>query len=298
LKGKSVFGNSYQVFKLKNAHMLGMATIPAKKHPDRNEDAGFAEHLDNGVFIAGVFDGMGGHTAGDQACNVALDFVLKRLRNITGRESQHEIVKILGSAMEGAAVEIGHRLPGTSAGTAAVVSVVIPQKGTTNKIYIIGAADCRAYLQSNGSLELLTVDNISADCEGKETLVMDRKEVQRRLSAGKLLRLGAVEKVEDMDSATRPLFYGRNMVTNPLMEGEAYKPAITVLSAAAGSHLILTSDGVHDNLTDQEISKATQRSVPPQELAEVLVDFSRERADDGEHLRHKDDDITAVVVGL
>ncbi len=47
---------------------------------------------------------------------------------------------------------------------------------------------------------------------------------------------------------------------------------------------------------DREIARASQGVETPQQMAELLVTLSRQRAADKEHDRHKDDDITAVVI--
>jgi len=277
--------------------ILGMASLPAKRHPQRNEDTGFAEHLNNGVCIGGVFDGMGGHMAGDQASRIASGVVYQVLREIRGDEPATQVVGILSQAMKDAAVEIGRQLSGTDAGTTAAVAIAMPEKEKSYRITAIGAGDARAYLQKNRTLELLTVDNLLPD-QGTGILVMDYKEAQRRLARGNLLRLGSVEREEEMDAATEIQFLRRNFVVNPLSVQGQYEPVITTGVAPAGSLIVLTSDGVHDNLTDREIAKITGGSFGPQVLARMLVESARKRADDEKHLRHKDDDMTAFVMRL
>jgi hypothetical protein len=60
--------------------------------------------------------------------------------------------------------------------------------------------------------------------------------------------------------------------------------------------LILTSDGVHDNLTTPEISKVISSSHDSNEIVNRLVNEASLQSQDPNNFRHKYDDITAMSI--
>ena len=64
-----------------------------------------------------------------------------------------------------------------------------------------------------------------------------------------------------------------------------------------GDKVLLTTDGINDNLTDIEIAEIMAGSSPAQMAAERLVAKAKERSLDTGHPRAKPDDITAIVMG-
>lgn len=292
--------HSYYNFRYRDAplSLLQKFSRAAAKHSEVNEDALFAEILPNGLRIAGVFDGMGGHGAGDKASGIARDVVWNALKTLTGLEQEETIIKLLGQAMKGAADWISLQLPGSEAGTTATVAVMVPQADGTTRVIIANAGDSRAYIrESDERLESLTVDNLKPE-DVQDQLVMNREEARNRRESSNQPFLSSVEREEYLDKVENGfvLFKLNNIVKNVLIEGHPYKPVITVETMQPGSALILTTDGVHDNLTDKEIQEIVAKFGESEALAQELVRRSRERADDRRHIRAKDDDMTAVVI--
>ena len=58
---------------------IAAKSVASEKHPVRNEDAFFHQQRSDGLVMAGVFDGVGGLTAGDKASRLAKDYVYGRL---------------------------------------------------------------------------------------------------------------------------------------------------------------------------------------------------------------------------
>ena len=68
-----------------------------------------------------------------------------------------------------------------------------------------------------------------------------------------------------------------------------------MVDVRVGDKLIVTSDGIHDNLTDTEISKVLAQSPDNQKAVENLTESARKRSRDTNHLRFKPDDMSAVI---
>jgi serine/threonine protein phosphatase PrpC len=64
-----------------------------------------------------------------------------------------------------------------------------------------------------------------------------------------------------------------------------------------GDHILLCSDGIHDNLTNDEIEESIKQ-IDPTTIAQVLVEraLERSRQESDVTLRAKPDDMTAVVI--
>jgi serine/threonine protein phosphatase PrpC len=73
---------------------------------------------------------------------------------------------------------------------------------------------------------------------------------------------------------------------------------VSLTQLPAGSRLVLTSDGIHDNLMDSEIGGLLARHLDVEEAARALVTAARRRSEEMDHVRSKDDDLTALVVGI
>jgi serine/threonine protein phosphatase PrpC len=87
----------------------------------------------------------------------------------------------------------------------------------------------------------------------------------------------------------------RHIISNSLGIGEV-KPDIVTFKVNHGDMVIITSDGVHDNLSDEEMIKCVLTSKNAEEAAQALVKIAREKSLDKNCARHKKDDTTAVVI--
>jgi len=77
------------------------------------------------------------------------------------------------------------------------------------------------------------------------------------------------------------------------------QPHVFTGKAETEGFYVLTSDGVHDNLTQtQTMEILSNPSQTPQERVVELTRFAKEQALNLENPRHKDDDITAVLLDL
>lgn len=82
-------------------------------------------------------------------------------------------------------------------------------------------------------------------------------------------------------------------VNQPLGDGEV-DPRIILVDIQLGDRILLTTDGIHDNLTSAEIAALLDDS-DPDGAAEALIAAARERSVSS-HFRAKPDDMSVVVI--
>jgi serine/threonine protein phosphatase PrpC len=92
------------------------------------------------------------------------------------------------------------------------------------------------------------------------------------------------------------MFKKRNIVSADLAGLES-APMTVRADARRGDLILVMSDGVHDNLTHQEIEMVCAASTDPDTLGKRLAAAAWTRARSN-HLRAKDDDITAAVLAV
>lgn len=90
----------------------------------------------------------------------------------------------------------------------------------------------------------------------------------------------------------------RNVISKALgsEEGRSAAPKILTLDVRNGDRYLVSSDGIHDNLDNEEIHQIMEQCKNPEKTAKQLILKSQERAKDEFHPRAKEDDKTAIVV--
>ncbi|OHB21704.1 MAG: hypothetical protein A2939_04950 [Parcubacteria group bacterium RIFCSPLOWO2_01_FULL_48_18] len=270
---------------------------------ESNEDAWFSDEA-KGLFA--VFDGMGGHSSGEVASRMAKEYVENAVRalreDVSVEELKTEIERILNEASNRILNDSLDKPEYRGMGTTA--SVVKLWKGPDNqrKAVIGNVGDSRVYvLRRNESLEQITLD----DSRIRE--VSGNEEQARQLQAS----LNDVEDPATLAEPARSLFKTRNVITQALGTFRA-EPRMYVVDIHGGDTLLITSDGVHDNLTSKEILDELMKVGGVAEEVDVLLQKAKARSQEkhprgeidpetGEvkkHPRAKDDDMTAVVIKL
>ena len=267
-------------------------SIASEQHMARNEDSIF-QVPQKGAF--GVFDGMGGHAAGDVASRIARYNVEKSLKELPDGLSLEQTQRSLSTILKEAHEKISQQAKidpqlkrmGT---TASVVKIWEGPQGE-RKAVIGNVGDSRVYIRhANGSLEQVTLDdNATREMMARQTVSLaEARALQSKLS-----------NVTDLSTLTqreRELYEDRNTITQAL--GHNASPRIHVVDVRVGDKLIVTSDGIHDNLTDTEISKVLAQSPDNQKAVENLTEAARRRSRDTNHPRFKPDDMSAVIAEL
>jgi protein phosphatase len=172
--------------------------------------------------------------------------------------------------------------------TASIVKLWEGPQGE-RKAVIANVGDSRVYIYRAGYLEQSTLDdNVVTQEIGSG---QDKQEV-RNLQH----KLNNVADPETLDAEEHELFENRNKITHYLGV-PGVKPRIYAIDIQKGDKLVLTSDGIHDNLRDDEIAQIVGLSPDNKTAVETLTRASLARSQE-EHPRAKADDMSAIVVEI
>ncbi|MCL5961997.1 MAG: serine/threonine-protein phosphatase [Chloroflexi bacterium] len=257
-------------------------TIASSEHPERNEDAVAYSPVEGYAIVA---DGVGGGSFAEKASALARDYLSAALGKIPTAGIPSMVGERIMEEMIYASKEISSQLP-ENAGTTATVAKFI-ERGSGQRIALIGSVgDSRAYLYRGNELTQITVDDrfdfwMSAD---------RRKDLSRRLDA-----IETREQLTALSHEDRVFFDSRHLITQSLGR-KTPSPNDYPVVLKDGDKVILTTDGIHDNLTFQEIEQILRNPGPGQNLAEALVSRAQKRSLQPDHIRAKPDDMTAIVV--
>jgi serine/threonine protein phosphatase PrpC len=280
-------------------------SIPCERHPERNEDSFLA---DPATGLAAVFDGVGGSAAGEIAARTAARFTHQGWKKLLCRLQQrssggmlleqadadhHELLQRLREVLEEVDELIrteGAQLAGTDdLATTVALGVFCPLRAAPGAVlFYAHVGDSRIYLLRPGEpLKRLTTD------DGLLGKLVESKV----LKDSDAMRIDQAMHFEDLSDLELSYFRWRGGITQAL--GGPLAPTIHVdeIPIYPGDRLLFCTDGIHDNLTDEEIAailKTSPRSTVARELAERSLQRSREER--LETIRAKPDDITAVVV--
>jgi serine/threonine protein phosphatase PrpC len=277
------------LFELREKVEVGASSLANENHPERNEDAILVdrEHL-----LFGIFDGVGGRQAGEVASNAAREFVAKRAGEIPPAINPEDAARLLAQILTDANKEIflmSQKPEYVGMGTTAILLKLLPS-GEEIKAAVAYVGDSRLYrLSPEGKLEQITLD---------DGPVRDQFHDERRAREAQK-KLSNVSNYRDLNFQELGLFSYRNRISQCLGQMEI-SPHFQVLAVKTGDVFILTSDGVHDNLTDKEIEAICNSSSESREAAIRLTANSLARSREGEerNIRAHPDDMSAIVVKI
>lgn len=236
----------------------------------RNEDC-FVADGDLGFFA--VIDGMGGHTGGELASATIAEAVTVFIRETAGDLDKtwsigldprvSELANRLQVAIRSANRTLATRAQGNAALEGGGATLAAALFGD-DKLAVSNVGDCRAYLVRGGRLSQITRDH-SVVAEQVEQGLIDAEAAR-----------------------THPL---RHIVTRAV-SGQAGMSVDTVeMAVKPGDRLVLSSDGIHGVLSDDEIAalvSASGRSLD--EVCRTVIDEA--------NIRGGPDNATTVVVEL
>lgn len=236
---------------------------------DNNEDSLLLD-TEMGVFV--VADGMGGHTAGEVASEMAVNTVHSVLIGQTDPdETQLVAPDVLAStgevmaerlryAMNQASIQIrkvSEERPETRGMGTTVVAIVVDGRNA----YIAHVGDSRAYMLRGKELTRLTRDHTV---------------VQQEIDAGRLT------------PELARLLPHRNLLTQSVGYHGPVEPDTSQHEVQPGDVFMMCSDGLTDVLDDAAIADL-MRGVAVEDLCDVLVDAALENG--------TQDNVTVAVVG-
>jgi len=260
----------------RNYFRVGIASLAANGHPDHCEDSAMTDPKRG---LAAVFDGIGGAAGGEAASSAAKEAFVAAADKLDEIDATDPIARRewLQQALWEAGDAVRAVRTSLSQGTTAAAAILAGE-------FVLAASigDSRVYKFNPMGLELLTDDDI---LENDPQAKAARAEVDQ------------ADNIKEIRSpAAQRLFSGRNRLTDEV--GTRRQLAVVDGHPADPEDLILvTSDGVHDNLTQKEIERILRENLSsgPQSIAEALCRAARQRSEEA-HFRAKDDDITAVII--
>ena len=254
-------------------------SIASEEHLERNEDAMLVMEK-KGVFA--VFDGLGGRAAGDYASQRTKRFVERTVvSSFSDTMSQEEASRMMAHVLQKASEMLHRESMENDAmkdmGTTVSLVKILEEAGGTQKAIIGNVGDSRVYiLHQDGTLEQITLD----DSYVREMFPneAEARAVQKKLS-------GAVYPAALSDDES--LCYRKRNILTQYIGQASIQARMHMAELAPGDRILITSDGVHDNLTDDEMAKLR--------TAKELVDAAQQRSREGSE-RSKPDDMTAIVI--
>lgn len=252
-------------------------TIACERHPGRNEDDSF---FDSSKGIFGVFDGMGGMSDGQwcaQTSRQTIEEILSLNHHLLPKDGR----EVLTSASKKANEKVFESKKGRG-GSTATFGLLCQTSDGVSQIVLANTGDSRAYLVRDSKLIKLTVDDNLSKTAGQS--------IQNELDIA--------TNEEDLSQQAYGIFLNRDQISNFIGIGKDVQTKIIIQTVLPGDLLVLTTDGVHDNLTTTEISQIISQNIKnpeliSQKLTESALQRSRERV-----LRSKPDDMVALVVKL
>jgi protein phosphatase len=227
-----------------------------------NEDAFYLPAGNDELpFFCVLADGMGGHSKGELASSLAVEYVSGKLHEIF---DEKEITADMGELLAGIVQKANVKIylesleQNDAAGMGTTLTILVIEE---DNLWIAHVGDCRAYVYRDKNLIQLTVDQTVA---------------QEMLDSGSL-------KPEELSGHPR-----RNILTQALGIPEFLQPEIIKFERKKQDRYILCSDGLYGQVSDQEILNAVKSSKDPQAVSELLLNTALENG--GE------DNITVLVI--
>jgi serine/threonine protein phosphatase PrpC len=217
-----------------------------------NQDAVLVE-----VTAFAVADGMGGHAGGEIASAAAVESLRHSLATTSTAEGLLEALREANRAVSAAGAD-DPDLAGM--GTTAVVAVLVGTEAG-DRLLVANVGDSRAYLFHDGILRQVTDDHSMV---------------------GELLREGAITEEEAAHHPQRHVIT-RVLGTSPEVDVDLFE-----LRLDEGDRVVLCSDGLSNEVSDEEIVRVLRTTRDPTAAAEDLV--RRANAHGG------NDNVSVVVV--
>lgn len=227
----------------------------------QNQDAFRIEELDRNVVLAAVCDGMGGAKAGNIASRLAIDVFTEEVRcSYKSSMTQEQIEQLLQNAVKLANFTVYDQAQQfedfAGMGTTLVAALVCGRDAT-----IVNVGDSRCYHITHNDIRRITVDHSL---------------VQMMVERGEL----TAEEARN--------YPGRNYITRAVGTEATVESDLFAIRLERGESLLLSSDGLHNELDDQEILFEVVHGVNNDNCCRRLLDIA--------DMRGSPDNVTCVLV--
>lgn len=215
-----------------------------------NQDSCYIYSLDEDCALMLVCDGMGGHRAGNVASSLTATVFAGEVREgllnakVTGAVCS--LMKGALRAANSAVYKLSLTEPDCRGMGTTVVSAVVMDKDAT----VMNVGDSRAYHVSAGTIRQVTRDH---------SVVED------------MVRRGDITREQSRTHPSKNLIT-RAVGTVPELEADFFSVALR-----EGDALILCSDGLSNEVTEEEILAAQMECATAEDMAERLLDLALQR---------------------
>ncbi len=315
--------NPFVVEKKEPPFKLDMGGTSEGKNGRLNNEDAFLFDAKRGLLC--VADGMGGSRNAGIASKVVIEgltpdaikaFKDPRIEQILNCPPDqplklHDRIAVENALKEYLAGGLSRRVRQQGGGgdtTAALAKLWTDEAGKRN-LTIANVGDSRIYRLRKGRLSRLTRDQSLLEGlldeglldmqdspimdDGDVTRRIDKKSVEARAKTSKNFQhVLSFMKEEKKDNIT--LEDIRHFVMNGMRDLDP--PEVTTHDAEPGDMVIAVSDGISDNLTDDEIADTLSQAGDAESAARLLRIRASMRSKDKGHPRHKADDMTAAVM--
>ncbi|MBI2021947.1 protein phosphatase 2C domain-containing protein [Candidatus Daviesbacteria bacterium] len=332
------------------AFAIAERTEASPDHPTVDQDSVMSDS-DHG-FI-GVFDGVGGNPAGEEASSLTRDNMAAALRTLPPNPTRDQVYNAMAEGWRNAVLAIQQHVRDNPdhAGMATTGTVIqYYNEGGQRGALLMHSGDSRAYaVRRDGSIAQISEDDsvvtekqrsgvITADqakalnqifdeidswseIAGKLTPALRaelfaRPQVQREIAVLKPLFIDNLRRRHPGESDAElearltddvviegwatDLFFDRNVIYKTI-DADAESPNFVNLRFGPNTdYVLVTSDGVHDNLKASEISALARGKTSADEIADALMTAARRRFTDLSERtgRSKPDDVSVAVFRL
>jgi len=242
----------------------GISDVGRKRNG--NEDALL---LDDSMNLFVVADGMGGHKAGEVASNIVVKTIHDYMKRFNDNSSEVEELEDSDNSLS----KYANRL---------VSSIHLANKG------IYGLSQTNESYQGMGSTVsavLFTEENLIAANVGDSPIYLIHDGSIELLSVPHTVL--AEQAAIDPEGARKLGPHFRHMLTQAVGIGLTLKPDVCETPCFKGDILVLSSDGLSDKVTPEEILE-TVKNEKLQKTCQALVDLANERGGD--------DNVTVIVL--
>jgi len=236
-----------------------------------------------------VLDGVGGREGGAVASQETKNFLKAALQELSPKLSAQEVVSQLVRILQEAndnLLQLRREGPYPEMGTTASVVWFVESVATVQQAVIANVGDSRVYVwrATTQKLEQITLDDnlVSRDYE----IETEARSLQQKFNN--------VIDPSELTESEKEYFESRNMITQVLGRQDT-QPRTYIVDLSTGDKLLVSSDGLHDNLTDLQIEALLRQDITPQQHSERLAALALDASRAGSH-RSKRDDISVCVV--
>lgn len=202
------------------------------------------------VFL--VADGMGGHEAGDVASATVVD----EFAQLAGTEALTPDIFL--AATERARVRVEAISDGPKSAGSTLTGVGVAEMCGAGTWLVVNIGDSRTYRFAGGVLTQLTTDH------------------------------SAVQELLDAGAAAQAVHVGKNVITRAIGAGSVGSPDVWTIPAATGDRMLVCSDGLTNEVSDEDIAEILASEPSAERAAQMLVDLAVENGGR--------DNITVVIV--